>query len=124
MKDLSGLLDHAQDWATRAEAFILKNGWSLTDENRPYVIQMTSIYLLHMDELMAKCAVKLQRKECYVVHSQDNDWRFQTSSYKVAFDRFKAGCSASERVGLFHWDSRCVCRRLHASDNYTLTRDY
>lgn len=119
-KSLEGLLGHAQDWATRAEAFILKNGWSLTDENRQSLIQTTATFLMHVDKLGAK----LQRKECYVVHSQDNDWRFQTSSYKVAFDRFKSGCVANERVGLFHWDSRCVCRRLHASDNYTLTRDY
>lgn len=123
-KSLEGLIDHAQDWATRAEAFILKNGWSITDENRPYVIQMTSMYLLHMDELLTKGAVKLQRRNCYVVHSQDEDWRYQSTDRSVVYQKFKWELVCAKRVGMFHWDDKGNCIRLYASDNYTLTRDY
>lgn len=118
-KSLEGLLDHAQGYATRAEAFIAKNGVSVTDENKQMLIKITSLYLAHIDHL---CVVT-ERKNCYVVHSQDSDHRFQTSSYKVAFSEFKEK-GRTERVGLFHWDYRQTCRRIHASDNYTLTRDY
>lgn len=124
IKSLEGLIDHAQDWATRAEAFIIKNGWSITDENRPYVIQMTAIYLSHMDELNSKLVVKLDRKNCYVLHSQDEDWRYQSTDYNVVYQKFKWAIANNKRVGMFYWDSKGDCKRLHASDNYTLTRDY
>lgn len=118
-RSLEGLLDHAQEWATRAEAFIIKNGWSITDENRVKIIQETAVYLMHIDKL----GIKLERKDCYVVHSQDKNWRFQTVDRNVAFQKFK-DAGKNERVGMFHWDDRCNCRRLFTSDNYTLTRDY
>lgn len=118
-KSLEGLIDHAQDWATRAEAFILRNGMSVTDENRQYLIQMTAIYLLHVDQL----GIMQTRRDCYVVHSQDKDWRYQTSDRADAYARFKKYV-ATERVGMFYWDGKGNCDRLHASENYTLTRDY
>lgn len=119
-KSLEGLLDHAQDWADRAEAFIVQNGWSITDENRQKLIQTTSLYLMHMDA----ANVSLARKDCYVVHSQDKEWRYQTKGRAVAFDKFKKADKSGDRVAMFHWDDKGNCTRLFASDGYTLSRDY
>lgn len=117
--DLDGLYDRAKDWADRAEAFIIQNGWSLTDENRQKLIQTTSLYLMHMDAQN----VSLARKDCYVVHSQDKEWRYQTKDRRNAFIRFKVHDKV-ERVAMFHWDDKGNCTRLFASDGYSLSRDY
>jgi hypothetical protein len=116
---LAGLVNYAQDWATRAEEFLSRNKIGLDDDNRQKVIQMTCLFLQELE----KSGAKSERKSCYVVHSQDRDWRFQTAVRSEAYIRFKR-LGQDERVAMFYWTDRGECKKLYASEGYTLSRDY
>lgn len=113
--------DHIQSyWIAEADEFLSSQKWSWHTDSADAIFFSTAIYLYHMSQLLNR----VMTYPCYVVHSQDHDWRFVSSDYAPAFKRFKSSIRRGERVGLFHWIHANKCERIGVGNEYALTRDY
>lgn len=95
-----------------------RRSWS--EDNNEKILYITAVYLYQLDQL---CSAK-PVYPYYVVHSQNQDWRFETSNARTAFNQFKQAVRGGDRVGLFHWASRSECKKLYGSEGYAFERDF
>lgn len=116
------LLDETtiQLWISKAQTFLGKQGWSWDDFAYAELVYSTAVYLYHVEKLLSKQAVY----PCYVVHSQDDESRFESGSYVTALNHFKRLDKDGHCVALFHWPDKRGSKRLYASEGYHYSRDY
>lgn len=119
VKSYQELLDSAESWADRAKEFIGKQSWSISEGDYKQVVRQTALYLMAIDNLITS---KVQFP-CYVVHSQDKDWRYVTGELKFAMKKFQ-DTQSGERVAVFYWTQDRRCKKLYESDGYALKKDY
>lgn len=106
-------------WIEKAQSYIGKAGFTYDEFDYAELVYCTAVYLYNIEPLLSKAA----QFPCYVVHGMDDESRFVSASFEVAFGHWKR-LSKEQRAALFHWPSRGECKRLHASDGYAYSRDF
>jgi hypothetical protein len=108
-------------WREEAIRFIQDQKWNVDADKFDELVIVTGSYLKRAAGLLR--AGKMSYP-CYVVHNQDNDFRFESRTERAAMSLFKEAIKHDDRVGLFYYDVHGRQQRLKASVGYSLTRDF
>lgn len=107
-------------WCERAVKFVEKQGWTYTEFDRTELMFGVAVFLYYVSSKVNQAT----KYPLYVVHSADNDWRFETASYQEAFEIWKKRNRHGERVALFHWEHKDHHVKRFASEDYPFSKDY